>query len=256
MQKDGTPKKEHGVGSFAATPGGGHPSPSGSRSLTLRETPVVCSHPPGPASPRSHPPPPLSDRPEHSFLRRLCRRGGYKKRRQRPSTPVIGALPILTLGFIASAASRAHRFHATPSSRHPTIFPSPPAPPHQEPMGSLGGLVARALLPLALLLAVVTSTSAVSFEQSADAFFAFGCDWPSAGDIGDARTTGEACSQACGRFVGCTHFTWTPSSGGTCFFKSSRLFRFEAFPISTPGAVCGFLRGRPAWAKGTRPFRT
>lgn len=74
-------------------------------------------------------------------------------------------------------------------------------------MGGLGGLVARALQPLALLLAVVTSTTAVSFEQSADAFFAFGCDWPSAGDIGDARTTGEACSQACGRFVGCTHFT-------------------------------------------------
>lgn len=123
-------------------------------------------------------------------------------------------------------------------------------------MGCTSGLMTRAILPVACLLALVTAATAITFNKSPDAFWAFGCDWPGKGDLGKASTKGEGCSKACGRFEGCTHFTWTPFAGGTCFLKSSRNFQFEPFSISTPGAVCGKLRGQPEWAKKRSVART
>ncbi len=40
-------------------------------------------------------------------------------------------------------------------------------------------------------------------------------------------------------FSGCTHFTWTPHSGGTCYLKKNQVN--PNFAIFSENSICGFL---------------
>ncbi|KAJ3112519.1 hypothetical protein HK100_002303 [Physocladia obscura] len=62
------------------------------------------------------------------------------------------------------------------------------------------------------------------------------CDWPG-GDIGNALTSSSNCGSTCVAYSGCTHFTWSIYSGGTCWFKSNNVLG-PAFPASQ--TYCGY----------------
>lgn len=119
---------------------------------------------------------------------------------------------------------------------------------------TVAAATARSVVPLLLVAAMATAVSALRWRTSSDAVWAAGCDWSSKGDIGRASTTGEACSGACGRTAGCTHFTWSTYTGtGTCYFKGGHVSLSDAFPTSVPGAVCGLMRRQSGGGGGSAP---
>lgn len=107
--------------------------------------------------------------------------------------------------------------------------------------GRRGGLRPLVALPLAVaaVLVFASAAAALSWRESADAFWAHGCDFPSDRDSGRSSTRGEDCSGACGRSAGCTHFVW---SFGTCYFKTGPRGRGDATVTAVPGAVCGLMK--------------
>lgn len=102
--------------------------------------------------------------------------------------------------------------------------------------------VASALLVLATMAAAAHAR--FTWTQSADAIWAFGCDFSNA-DIGSVRVAGASCSGACGRRAGCTHFAWTRYEGGTCWLKGGdEATIYTAIPSGKAGAVCGIMSRR------------
>eukprot|EP01124_Arcella_intermedia_P004866 TRINITY_DN12802_c0_g1_i2.p1 TRINITY_DN12802_c0_g1~~TRINITY_DN12802_c0_g1_i2.p1 ORF type:complete len:451 (+),score=101.42 TRINITY_DN12802_c0_g1_i2:3-1355(+) len=72
--------------------------------------------------------------------------------------------------------------------------------------------------------------------------WAFNCDWLNH-DLTNAKTTGDQCGPICEKTHDCTHFTWTPYLGGTCWMKSGTVFKSDARPTPTQdnSIVCGLL---------------
>lgn len=112
------------------------------------------------------------------------------------------------------------------------------------------GMKTRALLSVAVALLLAAATASTRMQWSTDATkeLAHGCDWPGVGDIGTARTAVSHCGEACGRFLGCTHFVWS-QHGSKCYFKGSSTYRHKLV-LASAELLCGRMRGQPAWAVG------
>ncbi len=99
---------------------------------------------------------------------------------------------------------------------------------------------------LAFLLAVLLFASVsfgCNFSQNSEGVgWAMGCDFEhtdgQTGNLKNVRSRGEQCSSLCQSTPSCTHFTWTPYEGGTCWMKWGRITRFQCVP-SSPSNVCG-----------------
>jgi hypothetical protein len=73
--------------------------------------------------------------------------------------------------------------------------------------------------------------------------WAFACDF--AGGVLDLKnelTRGEDCGLRCSKTPNCTHFTWTPFNGGTCWMKSKPgVSKSEALFTNNNDMVCGVI---------------
>jgi len=64
------------------------------------------------------------------------------------------------------------------------------------------------------------------------------CDFPGY-DIINVQGAASACGGQCSVTSGCTHFTWTPYNGGTCWMKSGAVSKSNAVYNPTPNSLCG-----------------
>ena len=71
--------------------------------------------------------------------------------------------------------------------------------------------------------------------------WAIACDFR-ANDLKNVRIRGEDCSGECARTDACTHFSWTPWKGGTCWLKKGRVSKKDAVSSSDSKTVCGVVR--------------
>ena len=70
---------------------------------------------------------------------------------------------------------------------------------------------------------------------TSSASWAMNCDFIG-DDLKSILAQGSACSTECMRAIGCTKFSWTNDSGGTCWLKKN-----PVVPSSAIYKVCGFL---------------
>lgn len=77
--------------------------------------------------------------------------------------------------------------------------------------------------------------------------WAHACDFKG-NDISKAYVPAKLCWSTCGRTAGCTHFSWKPENGGTCFLKSGHVSYTDAFAIADQSSVCGLI---PPGSNGT-----
>lgn len=98
---------------------------------------------------------------------------------------------------------------------------------------------------LALVPFLLSGAAAFAWNTETDVYWAQGCDFH-ADDIGSARTSVQRCGPTCFSTAGCTHFSWTPYNGGTCWLKrSGSVTKASAISSSKQGIVCGIVR-KPA----------
>ncbi|KAJ3124225.1 hypothetical protein HK100_011308 [Physocladia obscura] len=74
--------------------------------------------------------------------------------------------------------------------------------------------------------------------------WASGCDW-NGPNINSVASDGDYCGMQCLLQSGCTHFTWTDYSGGTCWLKSDSGGSAVDLPSGTNG-VCGWVEHPPS----------
>lgn len=74
--------------------------------------------------------------------------------------------------------------------------------------------------------------------------WAFGCDFHG-NDMSNVQTSGELCGGNCASSPGCTHFTWTTLNGGTCWKKSGKVSKNDAYETGDKSMVCGIVGGSP-----------
>ncbi|KAK4009913.1 hypothetical protein OUZ56_019056 [Daphnia magna] len=83
--------------------------------------------------------------------------------------------------------------------------------------------------------------TAVNRWQGKEVRWSTNCDFPG-NNIGNQTIGGDQCGTICQSILAeCTHFTFTLSQGGTCWFKSGPVSSVQAIPLDSPGSVCGFL---------------
>ena len=68
--------------------------------------------------------------------------------------------------------------------------------------------------------------------------WAFGCDFEGR-NLKNVQIRGEDCGGRCYATPGCTHFTWTQWNGGTCWLKTGRVTKNDAFTTNDASMVCG-----------------
>ena len=66
-------------------------------------------------------------------------------------------------------------------------------------------------------------------------------------DLKNVQIRGEDCGGECSRTNGCTHFSWTPWKGGTCWLKKGSVSKKNAVASSDAKTVCGVVK------KGSSP---
>lgn len=66
------------------------------------------------------------------------------------------------------------------------------------------------------------------------------CDFPGH-DFAQANTRGEDCGGRCASTPKCTHFTWGPGNGGTCWMKTGSIFKSDAVVPDEKVLVCGVV---------------
>jgi hypothetical protein len=69
----------------------------------------------------------------------------------------------------------------------------------------------------------------------------YDCDFVG-GDIGSVRCAAQDCGPICADNNYCSHYTWTPYEGGTCWLKTSgSRFNLKQYAVrsSVPGIICG-----------------
>jgi hypothetical protein len=81
----------------------------------------------------------------------------------------------------------------------------------------------------------------IDWKSTEDSDWAPKCDFK-AGDLQSQAVPTESCTSVCVSTPGCTHFTWTDFSGGTCWMKSGPVKKEEAFPINSASAICGIVK--------------
>lgn len=68
------------------------------------------------------------------------------------------------------------------------------------------------------------------------------CDFPSADDFARVPSVREDCERICSENDRCTHFTWSISSGGTCYLKRRiGVSRSDAFKSANKSTACGII---------------
>lgn len=84
----------------------------------------------------------------------------------------------------------------------------------------------------------------ISWQQGTPGIWSFGCDFVGQ-DFANQQVPGSQCSQVCANTPACTHFSWTPASGGTgtCWMKKGPVSINDAVPSTSSGIVCGILAG-------------
>lgn len=65
----------------------------------------------------------------------------------------------------------------------------------------------------------------------------------SGNDLSSALTKSEDCHELCASTNDCTHYTWTDYNSGTCFMKSSKVEKRDAFHKLDQNALCGIVSG-------------
>ena len=78
--------------------------------------------------------------------------------------------------------------------------------------------------------------SAISWNGN----WAHACDFKG-NNLAAVKTTGERCGPTCGRTSRCTHFTWSPDNGGTCYMKMGSVSKSDAFYTYDHAMVCGVV---------------
>jgi hypothetical protein len=68
--------------------------------------------------------------------------------------------------------------------------------------------------------------------------WAFACDFVNH-DLSNSSKIASQCGPLCDSTVSCTHFTWTNYNGGTCFLKSGRILKSDAYFTNDYSMVCG-----------------
>lgn len=71
--------------------------------------------------------------------------------------------------------------------------------------------------------------------------WALGCDLQTGRGMADVHTSSDQCGTKCAATGGCTHFTWTPYNGGTCFMKTGGAFKSNAIYTGDHAMVCGIV---------------
>ena len=100
---------------------------------------------------------------------------------------------------------------------------------------------------IVLFLFILKANAQINWQdgQPTGTKWAFACDFKNSDLIGKS-TTGADCARTCQSTSGCTHFSWTPSSGssGTCWMKSKiGVSQNDAFYNGNTGMVCGIIPG-------------
>ncbi|CAF3042522.1 unnamed protein product, partial [Rotaria sp. Silwood2] len=72
--------------------------------------------------------------------------------------------------------------------------------------------------------------------------WAMSCDFRGS-DLSSVLIASQFCGGKCAQTQGCTHFTWTQYSGGTCWMKSGTVSKSDAVSTSDPTMVCGVMDG-------------
>lgn len=70
--------------------------------------------------------------------------------------------------------------------------------------------------------------------------WAFACDFYQ-NDLKNQRTSADKCGPTCVATSGCTHFAWTTYNGGTCWMKSGKVTKNDAFSTGDQTMVCGVV---------------
>ncbi|KAG4076940.1 hypothetical protein HA402_015927 [Bradysia odoriphaga] len=63
----------------------------------------------------------------------------------------------------------------------------------------------------------------------------------SGNDLSNALTKSEDCQDLCTSTYGCTHYTWTDYNSGTCFMKTNKVSRADAFLKLDQNTLCGIV---------------
>ncbi len=69
--------------------------------------------------------------------------------------------------------------------------------------------------------------------------WALGCDFYG-NDLTNALVKSSDCGGKCAQTTGCTHFTWTPYNGGTCWMKKGPVTQSNAVTADS-SYVCGVM---------------
>ncbi|CAF3881220.1 unnamed protein product [Rotaria sp. Silwood1] len=64
-------------------------------------------------------------------------------------------------------------------------------------------------------------------------------------DLSDVRIESELCRGQCAQTSGCTHYTWTIYSDGTCWMKSGPVSKSDAIYTNDTSMVCGIMDNAP-----------
>ena len=70
--------------------------------------------------------------------------------------------------------------------------------------------------------------------------WAMSCDFPG-NDFAQVNTRGEDCGGTCAHTPDCTHFTWGPWNGGTCWMKKGPISKSNAVVPEDQRLVCGVV---------------
>jgi Thaumatin family len=71
--------------------------------------------------------------------------------------------------------------------------------------------------------------------------------------MSSAQVRGQDCGGKCEQTSGCTHYTWTTFNGGTCWMKSGRVSKSDAFDTGDQSMICGVTGSSPGPDPGPGP---
>lgn len=63
----------------------------------------------------------------------------------------------------------------------------------------------------------------------------------SGNDLTNSLSKSEDCAVRCASTPDCTHFTWTDYNSGTCWMKTNRVSKSDAFVKHDQNAFCGIV---------------
>ncbi len=92
----------------------------------------------------------------------------------------------------------------------------------------------------AMLLLLMTTTTSIQIDWNADNNSAHWCAF-SGNDLTNALTKSEDCAALCASTPQCSHYTWTDYNSGTCWMKSNKVSKNDAYFKCDQNAMCGIV---------------